>query len=120
MSLTYKKNVADSRKTLVQEMIKELEQFGVDIFGCDPLLSSLAGEFGMKALSSLENVSGIDCIILAVARNTFRETTLGKFKGIMSTIPILIGVQGVFEPAEVRGKGISLPKLAKQGNMVLI
>jgi len=59
-------------------------------------------------------------IILAVARNTFRETTLDKFKGIMSTIPILIGVQGIFEPAEVRGKGISLPKLAKQGNMVLI
>jgi len=59
-------------------------------------------------------------IILAVARNTFIETTLDKFKGIMSTAPILIGVQGIFEPAEVRGKGISLPELAKQGNMVLI
>ncbi len=38
----------------------------------------------------------------------------------MSANPILIGVQGIFEPDEVRGKGISLPKLAKQGNMVLI
>jgi len=38
----------------------------------------------------------------------------------MSTSPILIDVQGIFEPAEVRGKGISLPELEKQGNMVLI
>jgi len=55
-----------------------------------------------------------------VAHNTFRETTLDKFKGTMSTSPILIDVQGIFEPAEVRGKGISLPELEKQGNMVLI
>lgn len=96
MSFAYKKNVADSRKTPIKEMIKELEQFGVDISGCDPLLSSLAHEFGMKALSSLLNVSGIDCRILAVARNTFRETTLDKLKGTMSAKPILIGVQGIF------------------------
>jgi len=39
MSLTYKENVPDTREPSVREMVKELREFGVDVYGYDPLLS---------------------------------------------------------------------------------
>jgi UDPglucose 6-dehydrogenase/UDP-N-acetyl-D-galactosamine dehydrogenase len=39
MGLTYKENVADTRESPVREMVKELKEFGVDVYGYDPLLS---------------------------------------------------------------------------------
>ncbi len=105
MGLTYKEDVADTRATPVKEIMKELKEFGVDIFGYDPLLNNIAQEFGVKALSSLEGVSGIDCVILAVTHNVFIEITLDKLRGIMNANPILIDVWGMFEPAKAQEKG---------------
>jgi len=39
MGLTYKENVLDTRESPVKEMVKELKEFGVDVYGYDPLLS---------------------------------------------------------------------------------
>jgi len=39
MGLTYKENVPDTRESPVREMVKELKEFGVDVYGYDPLLS---------------------------------------------------------------------------------
>ena len=51
MGLTYKENVPDTRESPVREMLKELKEFGVKIYGYDPLLSREEIEqFGVKAL----------------------------------------------------------------------
>ncbi len=62
MGLTYKENVPDTRESPVREMVKELKEFGVDVYGYDPLLSKEEIEgFGVKALDEL-NVK-VDCVI---------------------------------------------------------
>ncbi len=38
MGLTYKENVPDTRESPVKEMVKELKEFGVEVYGYDPLL----------------------------------------------------------------------------------
>jgi len=35
----YKENVPDTRESPVREMVKELKEFGIKIYGYDPLLS---------------------------------------------------------------------------------
>jgi UDPglucose 6-dehydrogenase/UDP-N-acetyl-D-galactosamine dehydrogenase len=105
MGLTYKENVDDIRETPAKEIIKELKEYGVDIYGYDPLLDNIEQEFGIKALSSLENISGIDCVILAVAHEAFVEITLDGLKSIMNADPILIDVRGLFEPAKAKEFG---------------
>jgi UDPglucose 6-dehydrogenase/UDP-N-acetyl-D-galactosamine dehydrogenase len=105
MGLTYKENVADTRETPTKEIIKQLEEYGVDIFGYDPLLNDVEGEFGIKSSSNPEDISGIDCIILAVAHEAFKEITLDRLRGIMNFNPILIDVRGLFEAAKAREKG---------------
>jgi len=52
MGLTCKENVADTRETPVKEIIKELKEFGVDIYGYDPLLDDIEHEFGIKPYDS--------------------------------------------------------------------
>ena len=36
MGLTYKENVSDIRESPVKRIIKELRNFGVDVYGYDP------------------------------------------------------------------------------------
>jgi UDP-N-acetyl-D-galactosamine dehydrogenase len=105
MGLTYKENVPDIRETPVREMIDELKEFGVEIIGYDPLLKNVAREFGIKAVSSLKDVSGLDGIILAVAHDAFKTISVASLKAKMTADPILIDVRGLFTPAEASKQG---------------
>ena len=105
MGLTYKENVADTRETPVKEIIKELREYGVEITAYDPLLDDIEVEFGIKGAPSLEDVSGIDCVLLTVAHDIFREITLDKLSRIMSRNPVLIDVRGFFQPEEANKRG---------------
>jgi UDP-N-acetyl-D-galactosamine dehydrogenase len=107
MGLTYKENVADTRETPAKDIIKELKEYGVEITGFDPLLlnNSIEQEFGIRAVVDLEKAKDIDCLILAVVHDDFRELTLDKLRGIMSDTPLLIDVRGFFDEEEVERKG---------------
>jgi len=122
MGLTYKENVADIRETPVKEMVKELKEFGVDIYGYDPLLDNIEQEFGIKPypLSLITHnssrithhpspitrhsspMTAVDGVIMAVAHDAFKEITLGKLKEIMNANPILIDVRGIFGAEEAK------------------
>lgn len=105
IGLTYKENVADIRETPAREIIKELKEYSIDIFGFDPLLSDINQEFGIKAVSNLDDISGIDCVILTVAHDAFKMIPLDKLKSIMNTNPILIDVRGLLDKEEAKEKG---------------
>ena len=105
MGVTYKENVPDTRESPVREMVKELKEFGVDVYGYDPLLSNEEIEgFGVKALDEL-NVK-VDCVIMAVAHDEFKKMELDDIKKFMNDKPVLIDVRGMFDEQEARRKGI--------------
>jgi len=106
MGLTYKEDVGDTRETPVKEIIKELKEFGVEIYGYDPLLDDIGGEFGIKVVSNLEEAPRVDCVILTVAHTTFKGITLNKLKGLMKSNPILIDVRGIFHEGEAKKEGV--------------
>ena len=105
MGLTYKENVADTRQTPAKDIIKELDAYGVEILGYDPLLNNIGQEFGIKALRNIEQAKGIDCIILTVAHDAFKQLTLYQLKQIMNNNPILIDVRGLFNQEQATRHG---------------
>ena len=105
MGLTYKANVADIRETPAKEIIRELKEYGVEIFGYDPLLDDIETEFGVKTVSSLDDISNIDCVILAVAHEAFKGIKLDNLKGLMNGTPVLVDLQGIFARKEAEEKG---------------
>ena len=107
MGLTYKENVPDTRESPVKEMVKELKEFGVDVYGHDPLLSKEEIDgFGVKALNEL-NVKNekMDCAIVAVAHDAFKRMKLENVKKFMNDKPVLIDVRSIFKAKGSMDKG---------------
>lgn len=103
MGLTYKEDVADIRETPARGLIKELKEYGAELFGYDPLLKDAEDEFGIQVIPNLEEIK-VDCVILAVVHKAFRELTVNRLKGIMNDKPILIDVRGFFDSQEITDK----------------
>ncbi|MCW3131045.1 MAG: UDP binding domain-containing protein [Methanophagales archaeon] len=115
MGLTYKENVPDTRESPVREMVKELKEFGVDVYGYDPLLSKEEIEdFGVKTLDfsfstgflfSKKKKCKVDCVIVAVAHDEFKNKSFlstGSFfrKKVLNDKPVLVDVRGMFDGEE--------------------
>ena len=107
MGLTYKENVPDTRESPVREMVKELKEFGVEVYGYDPLLSNEEIEgFGVKGLNELNMKNEkMDCIIITVTHNEFKKMKLEDVKKFMNNNPVLVDVKGVFNGEDAKGKG---------------
>jgi UDPglucose 6-dehydrogenase/UDP-N-acetyl-D-galactosamine dehydrogenase len=110
MGLTYKENVPDTRESPVREMVKELKEFGVEVFGYDPLLRKEdIAEFGMEALDGLS--VNVDAVIIAVAHDEFKKIDLEDIKKFMNDKPVLIDVRGMFDVKNVERGGFCYRRL---------
>jgi UDP-N-acetyl-D-mannosaminuronate dehydrogenase len=105
MGLTYKENVADTRETPVKETIRELNQYGVVIYGFDPLIDDITTEFGIHSVDRLTELDGIDSTVLCIGHDTFRQTSLDALKNIMNPNPVLVDVRGFFNAEEATTSG---------------
>jgi UDPglucose 6-dehydrogenase/UDP-N-acetyl-D-galactosamine dehydrogenase len=105
MGLTYKENVPDTRETPTKEMIKELKKYRVELLGFDPVLNGQVAEFDVKGVTDLSGLKDIDCIVLCVGHQAFRQFSLADLKAVMSPNPVLIDVRGFYngEDAEKMG-----------------
>jgi UDP-N-acetyl-D-galactosamine dehydrogenase len=95
MGLTYKENVPDTRESPAREMVKALQEYRVDVYGYDPLLSREEIEgFGVKAMEMLDGMKP-DCVILAVAHEQFRVLGEGELARTIKDCPVVVDVKGV-------------------------
>ena len=91
----------------MREMVKE---FGIDVYGYDPLLSIEEIEgFGVKALDEL-NVK-VDCVIVALAHDEFKKIGLEDVSKFMNNKPVLVDVRGMFDGEEAKEKGFYYRRL---------
>ena len=112
MGLTYKENVPDTRESPVREIVRVLEEFGVAVYGYDPLLSDAMIEgFGVKALGDQDGK--VDCVIVTVAHDEFKEMGLSDMARFMAMdeAPVLVDVRGMFDRAEAERRGIYYRRL---------
>ena len=99
MGLSYKENVPDTRESPVYKLVEELKEFGIEIYGQDPLLSNDEIEkFDIKVFN--ENIK-VDGIILAVMHDDFKKIRLNSLKILMKDKPLLIDVKGAYKDIEV-------------------
>ena len=109
MGLTYKENVPDTRESPVREMIKELKEFSIDVYGNDPLLSKEDIEdFGVNAYNF--DVK-IDAVVITTAHDEFKKLQFPDMKKFMTGKPVLIDVRGLFDGEEAKEKGFIYKRL---------
>ena len=107
LGLTFKENCPDIRNSKVDDIIKQLNRFGIDPIVVDPWASETESmkEYNVK-LTPLDEVADADCVIVAVAHEQFVSLPLEQLKGLYKKIPddekVLIDVKGIYKLDELQ------------------
>ena len=110
MGLTYKEDVADIRESPVENMVAELKEYDVNVYGYDPLLpDSVIKHFGARPLPKLDKK--MDAVIIAVAHKPFKEMSVLEIRSLMKDNPVLIDVRGMVDRDAAGKAGMLYRKL---------
>lgn len=111
LGLTFKENCPDTRNSKVDDIIKQLNSYGINPYVVDPWASErdAINEYGVT-LSSIEDVTFADCVIVAVAHNEFKDLGLDGIKNLFKSCPddskVIIDVKGIFKVDELKASGM--------------
>ena len=116
LGLTFKENCPDTRNSKVNDIIKRLNEYGIEPTVVDPWASERDAmhEYGVK-LTSLSEIKDADCIIVAVAHNEFRTLDLDAMKKLYKSVSdaekVLIDVKGIYKVTDLDASGIKYWRL---------
>ena len=111
LGLTFKENCPDTRNSKVDDIIKQLNRFGIEPTVVDPWASEgdAMNEYGVT-LSRIEDVKNADCVIVAVAHNEFKTMDLKDIKRLYRECPdeekVLVDVKGLYKIEDLDASGM--------------
>lgn len=109
--LTFKENCPDTRNSKVEDIILRLKEYGIAPIIVDPWASEQDAmrEYGVS-LTPLEEVSDLDCLILAVAHNEFRQMGVEQYLKLFRDMPneekVIVDVKGILDRCAVAQSGV--------------
>ena len=111
LGLTFKENCPDTRNSKVDDIIKRLNEYEINPIVVDPWASERDAmhEYGVP-LTRLEDISGADCVIVAVAHNEFKTLSLDDIKKLYKASPdsekVLLDVKGLYSVENLKASGL--------------
>ncbi|MDD5750473.1 MAG: UDP binding domain-containing protein [Candidatus Pacebacteria bacterium] len=109
LGLTFKENVKDTRNSKVKDVIKKLQEYGVEVYAYGPMVEreEVEKRFNARYLNSLDEAkgAGMEGVILAVLHNDFKAITLEQLKEIMPQNPVLVDVKSWYLKEKPQEKG---------------
>ena len=109
--LTFKENCPDTRNSKVEDIIIRLKEYGIDPIIVDPWATERDAmhEYGVT-LTPMEEIADLDCLILAVAHNEFRQMTVEQYLKLFRDVPndekVLVDVKGILDRDTLNQAGI--------------
>ena len=119
--ITFKENCPDVRNTKVVDVIRELEEYGVEVKVVDPSADKedLLREYNLE-LFEVADIKDMDAIIFAVPHEEFKSISLKQVKTMfkksgneMSSNSefVLMDIKGIFGRSEAENEGLSYWRL---------
>lgn len=112
LGLTFKENCPDTRNSKVNDIIKRLGTYGIKPMVVDTWADEEEAkkEYGLT-LTRLEEVSDVDCVIIAVAHNEFKNLKISDIKALYKTElrndeKVLIDVKGLYQITDLERSGL--------------
>jgi UDP-N-acetyl-D-galactosamine dehydrogenase len=111
LGLTFKENCPDTRNSKGDDIIKQLNTYGIKPIVVDPWASEKDAmhEYGVK-LTKIEDVTDADCVVVAVAHDAFKALGIERIKTLFRTVPdeqkVLIDVKGIYKVNELKASGM--------------
>ena len=113
LGLTFKENVPDLRNSKVMDIIKELEEYGIKVFGKDPYadLAEIKREYDID-IDINKNNEKVDAIIFAVAHNEYTALTIQEIKKVLKDDSNLVfDIKRILNKKETEKNGLKLWRL---------
>lgn len=116
LGLTFKENCPDTRNSKVDDIIKRLNEYGIEPVVVDPWASERDArrEYNVT-LTPLSEVKNADCVIVAVAHNEFKALSLNDIKTLFKNgndaEKVLIDVKGLYKVSELDKSGMKYWRL---------
>ncbi len=108
LGLTFKENCPDLRNSKVFDIIRELQEFGVEVLAHDPLVESseVEHEYGIPSVA-YDQISNCAGVVVAVAHDAFREISTEEWHRLMPKEAVLIDVKGIYDREALRKADVS-------------
>ena len=112
LGLTFKENCPDLRNSKVIDIIKELQDYGMEVQVCDPLADheEALHEYGVN-LAPRSELKPAVAVVAAVAHTEYRNLSALQLLAMMVENPVLVDVKGMFDREEMSVAGIRVWKL---------
>jgi UDP-N-acetyl-D-galactosamine dehydrogenase len=112
LGLTFKEDVPDIRNSKVIDIIRELHEFGVEIFVHDPHASpeDALHEYGVR-LADWDSLPAADALILAVPHRRYLELPQEAYLRKVVREGCIIDVKSVLDAASLRKEGLRVWRL---------
>ena len=114
LGFTFKENVPDLRNTKVIDVIRELEEYRVEVLVHDPMAdyTEAHDEYGLE-LVPLERFGQLDAVLLAVPHAQFSALTPARMLGWYAnpSYAPFFDVKGMFNPGDLRSAGFTYWRL---------
>ncbi|GAB3063530.1 nucleotide sugar dehydrogenase [Salinicoccus sesuvii] len=108
LGLTFKENVGDVRNTKIIDIIRELEDYGVEVLVHDPIADekTVLEEFDIR-LSSQEDLNDLDCVVFAVPHTVYNAMSdFDKLDAMYKNDKkVLVDIKGVMDRQLLKSKG---------------
>ena len=112
LGLTFKEDCPDLRNSKVIDIIRELEDYGVNVQVHDPLAD--AGEakeaYGVE-LTAINDLKPANAVIAAVPHRFYRDMSTDTLAGLMDGNPVLVDVKGIFDELAMKSSGVRVWRL---------
>lgn len=116
LGITFKENCPDTRNSKVDDIIKRLGEYEITPVVVDPWASESDAlhEYGVT-LTKFEDVQDVDCVIVAVAHDEFKDLSLNSIKKVFKNCDdsqkVLIDVKGLYKVSELKESGMKFWRL---------
>ena len=110
LGLTFKENCPDTRNSKVVDLIEHLAGYNIKPYVVDPQASAqdTIRQLGIE-LVSLDGLHDMDCVVLAVAHDEFKEMSLEDLDAVFGKFPndekVIIDVKSLLDKLEVEKLG---------------
>lgn len=106
LGITFKEDCPDARNSKVDDIIKELNEYGIDPIICDPVADKADAEkFYNIKLHDMSDLHDLDALVIAVAHQEFmkisNEDIDAMFKKIPNNRKVIVDVKGIRDRNEM-------------------
>lgn len=100
LGITFKEDCPDVRNSKVEDIIKELNTYGIEPIICDPVADKEDAEkFYNIKLHDIEDLNNLDCLIIAVAHKEFKELSVDVIDKMFKDVPVknkvIVDIKGI-------------------------